>query len=143
MTQDAAAKQSGGILARTEIAKLEGGYSQARTTRIQDGLAHAYSVPSELIGQYLHGKLELEDLLSHGGPGGYARLGNLEAALSFHEEKWAPPTIAATRAFALGQSVDPRPAEWAAILDRVEEALIAAGLVTPGGDEPPPSSRKR
>lgn len=140
LTQEAAAKASG-LLARTEISKLENGYLQARTTRQQEGLSRAYSVPFELIARYLEGRLELEELLTHGGPAGYARLGNLESALSYHGDRWAPPTVAAARAFAVEQTVDPTGPEWAALLDRVEKALTEVGLVSPQESEPA-SSRK-
>lgn len=135
MTQEAAAKASGS-LARTEITKLETGYSKASTARVQTAIARAYSVPVELVEPYLHGRIELEDFLSHGGPGGYARFGNLEAALAYHGDRWSAPTIAATRAYALTQVSDPEGPEWASLLDRVEEALSAIGLVRPDSEAP-------
>lgn len=139
MTQDAAAKASG-VMSRTEFSKLENGYLQASTTRVREGIARAYSVPGELVGRFLQGDLELEELISHGGPAGYARLGNLESALSYHGDRWAPPTIAAARAFAIEQTVDPSGPEWAALLDRIETALVKVGLVSQEKDEP--SARK-
>ena len=129
LTQQAAAIKSG-ILSREEITKLETGVTLGSTTRFQQGISRAYGVPLELVEAYLRGDRELDDVLSHGtGENGWTHYGNIEAALSYHGERWHPVTIATGRALALCYDDDPGPPEWATLLDRIETTLATAKLL--------------
>lgn len=130
LTQQAAAERSGNLLQRTEIAKIEGGHNKATTERVQAGLARAYTVPQSMIGPYMRGEIDLDDLLSTSASDpGYARFGNLEAALAYHGDRWQGPTVAAARAYALTCPGDMLPAQWTDLLDKVESALASTGIV--------------
>lgn len=133
LTQEAAASASRGALTRVEVAKIETAKNLATTERVLSGLATAYNVPPMSLGAYLHGEMELQDLLSSPtDQPGYVKLGNIEATLSYHGHAWSSQAIAAAKAHALVlRNEDPTPAEWKKILDRIDKALREVGVREP------------
>jgi len=128
LTQEEAARRSG-VLDRTEIVRIESGANKARTERILSGLARAYSVPQLGLSAYLRGERTIDDLVSGAtDEPGYTRVGNLESAIAYHEDRWHLATIAAARAMAMSTKTDPPPSEWAVILDRLEKAISSIVL---------------
>ncbi len=65
MTGDEVAAASK-VLNRTEISKIETGKNQATTDRVRTGLARAFGVNREMLGEYLEKRISLDALLAHG-----------------------------------------------------------------------------
>mgnify|MGYP001609984842 FL=1 len=130
MTQEQAARATGGVLRREEIAKLETGKNQATTSRMREQLAKAYRVPEEALGAYFREDITLDSLVAHqDDQHDWTHHGNIEAALSYHgADRWSGPTVAAGKAFSLLMKDDPEPPEWAKLLDKIEGCLKGIGL---------------
>ncbi len=130
ISQEEAARRSG-MLDRTEIVRIESGTNKARTERILAGLARAYTVPQLALSAYLRGERTLDELISGAvDDPGYTRVGNLESAISYHEDRWQLATVAAARALAVSTKYDPSPEKWTSLLDALEKAIGSVELPT-------------
>lgn len=130
MTQAQAAVAAG--LTREEVAKVETGKNKLTTDRMLSGLATAYRVPQAALSAYVREEMSLESLIdrTNGDAPSYVRTGNIEAAVSYHEDRWHDATIQAAKRIALTMGKDDvPPEEWTRRLDTIEDALVGTGLM--------------
>ena len=130
LSQADLARESGGALTPSVVAKIEMGSNRASTAKIRNGLAIAFGVSLDELNAYLGSHTTVDALSSqkHNRTVRWAMLENYFGATNYHENRWSTATLAA--AHCLNITNDATPVRWAEILDCIETALEKSQVST-------------